>query len=212
MTMRAPHTSKGKTREQHERDTRTALLDAVESLFGEFGSEGITNRAIAERAGTTTQPIYTFFKGQEALVQEMYDRAISGFFNIMTSSISGSVDSEAGAQAMWRKAALLYRSYCLYYPARFRLIREKRNIWGHDTGVLHEELLDLLASMSDWKSEPSDLMRERLRVSVSAINGFILAEQQGSIPAAYADELYSELVDRMSASYRVIRAGLASSG
>lgn len=203
-----PRTSKGKTREQHERVTRAALLDATESLFAEFGHDGLTNRAIAERAGTTTQPIYTFFGGHDALVQAMYDRAINGFADILTASIHPGLAGAASQVSLWKNAALLYRSYCKNYPGRFRLVVEAPKDGAPDTTELQERLLDELTTLSHDGSGSSDKLRARLRVSISAINGFIAAEQQEIIDLDLAEELFLELVFRLSVDYDIVERGV----
>lgn len=208
--MRAPNTSKGKTRTEHESEMRTALLDATESLFAEHGFAGFNNRAIANRAGTTTQPIYTFFGDQDSLIQAMFDRAISGFTEILT--MSATAESTAGGRpTVWMASALLYRSYCLQYPGRFRLMREAGTAEGPDTAALQNQLLDRLTELSQPASlEPTPFLQDRLRLAVSALNGAIIAEQEGLLPADLAEQLFCELVERLSIPYDDIRRSLSS--
>ena len=196
-----PNTSKGKTRTQHESDMRTALLDATELLFAEQGSAGFNNRAIATRAGTTTQPIYTFFGDQDTLVEAMFDRAIAGFSEILKTSASAETTA-AGRATLWMTCALLYRSYCLQYPGRFRLIREAGTADGPDTASLRSELLDRLTDLSEPEtSEPTEFLRDRLSLAISALNGAIVAEQEGLLPPDRAEQLFRELVERLSVPY-----------
>src|ERR1700724_4139520 len=53
-------------------DVRLALLDAAGALLLAEGADGMTTRRMAERAGTTTQAIYTEFGGKEGIARAMY--------------------------------------------------------------------------------------------------------------------------------------------
>jgi AcrR family transcriptional regulator len=53
-------------------DVRLALLDAAGELLLAEGTDGMTTRRMAARAGTTTQAIYTEFGGKEGIARAMY--------------------------------------------------------------------------------------------------------------------------------------------
>ena len=108
-------------------------------------------------------------------------------------------------------SALLYRSYCLPYPGRFRLMREAGAAEGPDTTALQNQLLDRLTELSQPASlGPTPFLRDRLSLAISALNGAIVAEQEGLIAPDRAEQLFRELVERLSVPYDDVRRSLSS--
>ena len=57
----------GRPRE-HDEATREALRSAAERLFDEHGAEGVSVRALADAAGTTTRAVYSLFGSRDGLL------------------------------------------------------------------------------------------------------------------------------------------------
>lgn len=190
-------------------EMRSRLLDAAEALYAEEGAGALTNRRIAAAALTTTQSIYTYFGNRDELITEMFRRAVAGARQLLDSAVvmAPSVDDRtAGAIVdVFGDLARQYRAYCLAFPSRFRLIRSA----GGDPSAppeaseLREQLVAALVrfgrSSGRWQ-EPH--YEGRVRLTVAALHGFILAELESFIlPDHDADRLYDELIRRCLAPF-----------
>lgn len=61
----------------HEQvDTKTALLDAAESLFAELGIAGASMRAITRQAGANLAAVHYHFGSKEGLVKAVFQRRL----------------------------------------------------------------------------------------------------------------------------------------
>lgn len=178
------------------------LLDAAEAIYAESGSAGLTARAVSARAGMTTQAIYRYFENFDDLLTAMYQRAVEGVESIL-SFVPTSADAaptNVEVNEILITTARAYRQYCLAYPGRFRILRTAAT----DTPIaeigleLRERLFTVLASVGARTSKEADtLFLGRLRASLAAVHGFIQAEIEGFMIAAYEpDRLFDELVHR----------------
>lgn len=203
--MATRHGSKGKSRKEHSEQTKAKLLDAAEQIYAELGPHNLTVRNIAHRAGTTVQPIYSFFGGLDALTNEMFARAIREVELILDANaeLSSAVDDSRGRQhraALWSGGARGYRQYCRQYPGRFRILQTAgQDIDAPEAAELQMRVIDRLTELSlPATEEPSGLLNSRLRVALSCIHGFIQAESTGFLPEEDADRLFDELIGRLS--------------
>lgn len=57
-----------------KRDTKTAILDAAESLMAEHGIQGVSLRAILSQAGANSSALHYHFNSREGLVQAILAR------------------------------------------------------------------------------------------------------------------------------------------
>jgi AcrR family transcriptional regulator len=58
----------------HDEETRVELLAAAERLIAERGLDGLSVRATAEAAGTSTRAVYALFASKEGLVDALAQR------------------------------------------------------------------------------------------------------------------------------------------
>ena len=55
------------------------ILDAAIELTRERGAEAITAKAVAEKAGCSTQPVFWYYENMDALKKEVFDRGLAFF-------------------------------------------------------------------------------------------------------------------------------------
>lgn len=184
------HPSAGKSRQEHSSAVTAQLLDAAESLYAEEGPSALTNRRIANRAGTTIQPIYSFFRSHDNLVEAMFGRCLDSLAELImdthshTSTVSG-VNSNLPT---------VYRAYCHEYPGRFRFVRSAGA--GTSKAGLARHQRDLLANAFDKLTVDNSVVDGR--TALAAINGFILAELEDLVPAGEGnDEAFNNLVENL---------------
>jgi AcrR family transcriptional regulator len=72
---RVPRTYRSVVREQSAASTRTAILNAAETLFAEHGYARVTVGRIAQEAGVAQGTVYASFGNKLALVQGLTERA-----------------------------------------------------------------------------------------------------------------------------------------
>lgn len=55
------------------------ISDAAFELTREFGADAVTAKAVAARAGCSTQPVFWYYENMDALKREMFDRGLDLF-------------------------------------------------------------------------------------------------------------------------------------
>lgn len=165
------------------------LLDAAEALYAEEGVSALTNRRIAARAGTTIQPIYSFFRSHDNLVDAMFGRCLESLAELVMDTHTGTVAGGRGSLPE------VYRSYCLAYPGRFRFVRSGGD--GTSKAGLARHQRDLLANAFEKLVGPDSSVNGT--TVLAAVNGFILAEIEGMLTAEDGvDELFKGLLGTLT--------------
>jgi AcrR family transcriptional regulator len=59
---------------EHKAEVRDRLLDAAGACLDEVGLEGLTTRAVLERAGVSAGTLYHYFSGKDELVMALAER------------------------------------------------------------------------------------------------------------------------------------------
>ncbi len=172
------HPSAGKSRQEHSSEVTAQLLDAAEALYAEEGVSALTNRRIASRAGTTIQPIYSFFRSHDNLVDAMFGRCLESLAELVMDTHTGVVAGGGGTLPD------VYRQYCLSYPGRFRFVRSGGE--GTSKAGLARHQRDLLANAFEKLVGPESQVDGT--TVLAAVNGFILAELEGMLAPEESDD------------------------
>jgi AcrR family transcriptional regulator len=106
----------GRPRE-HGPAIREALLDAAERLLAEGGPDGLSVRAAADAAGTTTRAVYSVFGSKEGLLAGLAQRA----FELLGASIALLPVSDDPAQDLVEAAVKVFRAMAIDNPAAYRI-------------------------------------------------------------------------------------------
>jgi AcrR family transcriptional regulator len=105
----------GRPRE-HDETTATALLDAAERTIHERGAGGLSLRALAQEAGTTTRAVYSLFGSKDGLLGALGARA----FALLEEGLDG-LPQVGDPREDLVQAALMFRRFALDHPALFSI-------------------------------------------------------------------------------------------
>jgi AcrR family transcriptional regulator len=122
----------GRPRE-HDEGTRTALIAAAEEIVAADGLDGLTVRAVAERAGTTTRAVYSVFGSKAGLVEALANRA----FEHLADAVDEYPETDDPAADLIGMGAGVYRRFVTEHPSLFRIAFQRIS----PTLELSEEIL-----------------------------------------------------------------------
>lgn len=100
----------------HDATTAAALLAAAELLLQEHGADGVSVRAVAARAGTSVQAVYSVFGSKEALLGALGARAMA-LLHVGVDAVAVTEDPVHDLA----EAALVFRRFALEHPALFEV-------------------------------------------------------------------------------------------
>jgi AcrR family transcriptional regulator len=107
----------GRPRE-HDEHTRVALLTAAERLVAERGPAGLSVRAVAEAAGTTTRAVYSLFGSKDGLLVEALARDA---FVFLFTEIERLEETDDPAADLVDVGVLVFRRLVREHPALYRI-------------------------------------------------------------------------------------------
>lgn len=97
-------------------DVTDSLIEAALALVEEGGSEALTVREVAQRAGVAPMGVYSRFGGKDGLLEAVF---VSGF-----SQLQASLSAARGADALSRlhNGCLAYRRFAIEHPHLYELM------------------------------------------------------------------------------------------
>jgi AcrR family transcriptional regulator len=184
---------------------RPRLLASALEVLHEDGLEGVTMRAVADRAGVTAPALYWHFADKEALVREV-GREVSRVFKDRMLEAAGI----AGTEARLRRTLEVFRSFAVAHPAYFHMlfVRPPTTKRGElrDGGAspsIFQLLIDRVAEcMRDGSLAKGDAQSVAMSLAALA-QGLIVLHRRGRFAsdAAFA-EFFDVSVDRMIGGLR----------
>lgn len=96
---------------------RSQILASALAVLHEQGLEGVTMRAVADRAGVTAPALYWHFADKEALVRELGREASRVFKDRMQEA-----NGVPGSEARLRRNLQVFREFSNKYPAYFHML------------------------------------------------------------------------------------------
>ena len=106
---------------EHDEETARRLLDAGEALLRTGGPDAVGVRAVARRAGVSTQAVYSLFGGKEGLVQAL---AVRGY-DVLTDLVQQAATTHDPAADLVTIGIEGFRAFALAHPGLFRLAFER---------------------------------------------------------------------------------------
>jgi AcrR family transcriptional regulator len=194
MTLRARRRRRPAPQEAHpapEPVDRRRILDVASRLLTEEGAAGLTMRALAAAAGTSTMVLYSRFGGREALMDALLAEGFSRFADAL-----GAV-SRPDPREHLLELGRAYRRFALENPTYFRLM------WGGAapapaTGSTQAHgqrafaaLLHAVTRVLAQDDRPARDAEPLAHCLWSAVHGFVALELAGAAPAGpLADSLF----------------------
>lgn len=119
----------GRPRE-HDNETREALRLAAERLFERHGPSGVSVRAVATEAGTTTRAVYSLFGSRDGL---LVDALAQQAFELLVDALDEHPETDDPVADVVDMAPAVFRRFVLARPALFR-ITFQRAMPNHEPG------------------------------------------------------------------------------
>ncbi|MGW9046996.1 TetR/AcrR family transcriptional regulator [Streptomyces lydicus] len=136
---------KGKSTERagyHHGDLPAALTAAAIELLDEGGTEHVTVREVARRAGVSPGAPFRHFADRQALLTAVADRILADFEKWQLGMVAGVEGSRM------RAFGLGFVRYAIRYPRRFELLRTR--VFGARRPVeLQQRLSDIERALAD---------------------------------------------------------------
>jgi AcrR family transcriptional regulator len=128
----------------HHGDLRRVLIDAALELVGEGGTEAVSVREAARRAGVSPGAPFRHFPSRDALMRAVAEEAQRRFRTEIEAALADApADDPLGR---FRRIGLAYLRWAMRNPTHFEIISSRRN-FDHDKdgGVSRDnaELIDL---------------------------------------------------------------------
>lgn len=110
---------------------RRALIEAAVAILNEGGSEALTARNVAERAGTAVGSVYTQFDSLESLRLEANAITMRRLRDILTEALAACKSRETGARLLCLADA--YLAFAAGHHAAWAAIFERRTVAAPDS-------------------------------------------------------------------------------
>ncbi|NVB40674.1 TetR/AcrR family transcriptional regulator [Pseudenhygromyxa sp. WMMC2535] len=114
---------------------RLRILEAAMEVVGEQGLASLSIEAVAKAAGVSVGTIYVYFKGKEALINELYLHAKAGF----SRAVFG-VDAELPVRPSLEQMSVAYLRYVTENQPAVLLMRQLQH-----SSFLHEQSREMAA-------------------------------------------------------------------
>jgi AcrR family transcriptional regulator len=119
----------------HHGDLPRALLDAALHIVASEGTEALTLRAVARRAGVSQAAPYRHFANKEALLGAVAEEGFRSLVSAMRQAIAASGDNPL---ARLRAVGLSYVEFAAGHPAHFRVMFGREMAGCSASPTLHQ--------------------------------------------------------------------------
>lgn len=171
---------------------RGRILTEAARMLEDEGPDGLTTRRIAQRAGASTQLIYTLFGGKNGLVDALYREG----FRALIDTLAGVPVTEEPVQDLVA-LGLAYRESALLRPAFYGLMfghsvvgydppEESRRMAAEAFGVLVAASGRLLAATSGHDEDDDEAHEVALHLW-AMVHGMVSLELAGLLPSGRAN-------------------------
>lgn len=181
---------------------RPRLLTSALEVLHEQGLDGVSMRAVADRAGVTAPALYWHFADKEALVREVGREVARLFKDRMLEAIA-----VPSPEARLRRTLEVFRTFAIEHPAYFHMLfvrpptaargaREMRD--GGVRSTIFQLLIDRVAEcMRDGSLAHGDA--ESVAMTLAALaQGLVVLHRRGRFASdAVFAEFFDLSVDRM---------------
>lgn len=184
---------------------RPQILASALEVLREHGLEGVTMRAVADRAGVTAPALYWHFADKEALIREVGREVSRTLRDRMLEA-----GSAPTAEARLRRTFEVFRTFAVSYPSYFHMLfvrppttRRGEIRDGGASPVIFQLVVDRVAEcMRDGSLAKGDAQSVAMSLAALA-QGLVILHRRGRFAsdAAFAD-FFDLSVDRMIGGLR----------
>ncbi|HEX5204491.1 MAG TPA: helix-turn-helix domain-containing protein [Actinoplanes sp.] len=123
-------------------DARAAIVEAAAELLREGGTQAVTTRGVAERAGVQAPAIYRLFGDKGGLLEAVAEHVMAAFVTGKAAGAAAAtaadVDPLDDLRASWRRQI----EFGLANPAVFRLLSDPERALGSPAARLGQQILE----------------------------------------------------------------------
>ena len=184
---------------------RPQILASALEVLREHGLEGVTMRAVADRAGVTAPALYWHFADKEALIREVGREVSRTLRDRMLEA-----GSAPTAEARLRRTLEVFQAFAVSYPSYFHMLfvhppttRRGEIRDGGASPVIFQLVVDRVAEcMRDGSLAKDDAQSVAMSLAALA-QGLVILHRRGRFAsdAAFAD-FFDLSVDRMIGGLR----------
>lgn len=184
---------------------RPQILASALEVLREHGLEGVTMRAVADRAGVTAPALYWHFADKEALIREVGREVSRTLRDRMLEA-----GSAPTAEARLRRTLEVFRTFAVSYPSYFHMLfvrppttRRGEIRDGGASPMIFQLVVDRVAEcMRDGSLAKGDAQSVAMSLAALA-QGLVILHRRGRFAsdAAFAD-FFDLSVDRMIGGLR----------
>lgn len=184
---------------------RPQILASALEVLREHGLEGVTMRAVADRAGVTAPALYWHFADKEALIREVGREVSRTLRDRMLEA-----GSAPTAEARLRRTFEVFRTFAVSYPSYFHMLfvrppttRRGEIRDGGASPMIFQLVVDRVAEcMRDGSLAKDDAQSVAMSLAALA-QGLVILHRRGRFAsdAAFAD-FFDLSVDRMIGGLR----------
>ena len=184
---------------------RNRLLDEASKMLSSEGYRAVSLRTVTNRAGTSTNAVYTLFGSKEALMAEVILRDLDRNLAPVTEN-EGQEDIEAELLRLTREIRAIALADPNVFNGAFEAMAEAREEGSLTDRInpevrkIDERLFQPLLSLCEKISESNHDINwnpERMAITLwASLHGYIVLETAGVLPAEgeALDEIFDELV------------------
>ncbi|HLS13977.1 MAG TPA: TetR/AcrR family transcriptional regulator [Beutenbergiaceae bacterium] len=165
---------------RYDEELRRRLLEVASEAISKQGPQGVSLRAIAGRAGTTTAAVYALFGGREQLIEAV---AAEGFtrFGAHLDATPRTADPSADLLTL----GLTYRTSALADPHFYRVMFSGTvTVPAADSAPTFSTLRDAVRRLVGG---PADIVEQRSYQLWSLVHGLVDLELGGYLPGDGAE-------------------------
>jgi AcrR family transcriptional regulator len=190
---------KAQLREQHQANTRTAILDAARELFVQDGVAGLSMRRLAEKIGYTPRTIYLYFTDKDDLLSELIEEEVGHLADHLEAASAKQRSPGRRLEAV----ALAYVAFGLEHPQAYEAIfmvrshpmtRESARLQHHVQGRRMLDILDRVVRESGRVAAGRDhqVIVQALRCALHGVTSLLVVGRQ--LPGAQWETVVKHLV------------------
>jgi AcrR family transcriptional regulator len=171
-----------------------ALLDAAEAVLDRDGVDGVTIRAVAQRAEVSPMSVYNRFANKDGLIVALAMRTLEQLAQAIE------VPTDIDPVERFASACRNYRAFALRYPARYSLIfgagsplEDQSSEVARAGHAVFTVLVELIRAMKSSASEQESA--QDAQAVWSAIHGAVTIEQTGIGQTPDATDTFEHMLD-----------------
>jgi AcrR family transcriptional regulator len=196
------HSVKAQLREQHQANTRAAILDAARTLFAQEGVAGLSMRRLAEKIGYTPRTIYLYFTDKDDLLSELIEEEVGHLADHLESAAATRRSPGQQLEAV----ALAYVAFGIEHPQAYEAIfmvrnhpmtRESARLQHHVQGRRMLDILDRVVRESGRmpKGRDPQVIVQSLRCALHGVTSLLVLGRQ--LPGVQWETVVRHLVARV---------------